>query len=40
MWNVVRNRMIRDGVNRFSGYGEVYTNRLHALILGPSSAAK
>jgi pyruvyl transferase EpsO len=32
-WYWIRDRVIRDGVSTFSKYSEVYTDRLHAMIL-------
>lgn len=34
IWYFVRNLLIRDALKYFSGYGTIYTNRLHAMILG------
>jgi pyruvyl transferase EpsO len=33
-WHPVQNRAIGDGVRFFSKYSQIYTNRLHAMILG------
>lgn len=33
-WYPIRDMAIRDGVNFFSRYSTIYTNRLHAMILG------
>jgi len=33
-WRPVQKRAIRDGVKFFSRYRKIYTNRLHAMILG------
>lgn len=34
LWRPVQNRAIQDGVRFISRYREVYTNRLHAMLLG------
>jgi pyruvyl transferase EpsO len=33
-WHPVQDRAIRDGVRFFSRYRKIYTNRLHAMLLG------
>jgi pyruvyl transferase EpsO len=32
-WYWIRDRVVRDGVSTFSKYNEIYTDRLHAMIL-------